>query len=243
MILHSDIKSNETYLHDLANDGVSVFQNKISAELIEQLTEEVTRIKESVEVKIKDLSRPLKKHTDIAERHLGRLDYRCGFKADIFTTIAKPMVEIIKHASPDIDCNHYWGIIESAGGAGATNWHRDVYPMLNKTEGVNLGALDISLPPIYFTVLIPLVNVTAENGPTGFIKGSHKRKIVDPSVEEQYAPLTQPGDFIIFDGRTMHIGLANQTATARPIAYITFAAEWYHDQTFVADKYMFPELH
>jgi ectoine hydroxylase-related dioxygenase (phytanoyl-CoA dioxygenase family) len=192
--------------------------------------------------KINTMNRPLKTYSDIAERELGRLDYRCGFTAEIFKNVAPPIIQLIKEMSPAIDFKHYWGAIPSLGGSGPTIWHRDVYSLLNTTEGVNLDALDLSLPPYYFTVLIPLVEMTKEYGPTEFIKGSHKKIIVDENEEEIYAPLLNPGDIVIFEGRTMHRGLANRTNNERLIAYITFIANWYHDQTFVVNDYLFPEL-
>lgn len=242
MDAHSEIKPRENYLNQMIEDGVIVFKNKITANSIQILRKEITHIREKVMVKISTMKRPLETYSDIAERHLGRLDYRCGFIADIFHHVAEPIIHVIKKLSPTIDFRHYWGAIPSLGGSGPTNMHRDVYPILNTTEGVNLDLLDIHLPPYYFTVLIPLVEITKENGPTEFIKGSHRIPIVDDTAAEIYAPLLSPGDVVIFDGRTLHRGSANKTNEERLTAYITFVANWYHDQTFTINNYLFPEL-
>jgi ectoine hydroxylase-related dioxygenase (phytanoyl-CoA dioxygenase family) len=109
-------------------------------------------------------------------------------------------------------------------------------------EGENLSLFDINLPPYYFTVLIPLVEITPQNGPTKFIKGSYCKRIVDINKAEIYAPLLSPGDVVIFDGRTLHQGSANHTDDTRWIAYMTFVANWYHDQTFSINQMLFPEL-
>ncbi len=226
----------------LLKEGVLVINNMFDANTINALTREINKIREKVLAKINNMARPLETYSDIAERHLGRLDYRCGFTSDIFHEAAKPVIQIIQQLSPDINFNHYWGAIPSDGGSGPTNMHRDVYPISNKTIGVNLSELDLRLPPYYFTVLIPLVEVTQENGPTEFIKGSHLLPIVDDAKAPIYSPLLSPGDIVIFDGRTLHRGTANQTAHEKLVAYITFTANWYHDQTFTINHYLFPEL-
>lgn len=120
--------------------------------------------------------------------------------------------------------------------------HRDVYPFLNTTPGVDIGQHEISLPPYYFTVLIPLVEITRENGPTEFIKKSHQKGKVDSTQAEIFAPLLSLGDIVIFDGRTLHRGGANHSSAERLVAYITYVANWYHDQTFALSEYLFPEL-
>jgi ectoine hydroxylase-related dioxygenase (phytanoyl-CoA dioxygenase family) len=91
-------------------------------------------------------------------------------------------------------------------------------------------------------VLIPLVPITHDNGPTQFIKSSHLKASVDIDLEEIYSPLLTPGDIVIFDGRTLHQGAANNSNDERLVAYITFVADWYHDQTFTINHYLFPEL-
>ena len=168
----------DSYIESLLQTGVFVFKNIISPEKIQFLETEINKISETVTLKIKTMARPLRTYSDIAERELGRLDYRCGFNADIFNEVARPIDTIIKKISPTLDFTRYWGMITALGGAGPTNMHRDVYPFLNTTAGVNLGSHEIKLPPYYFTVLIPLIIITKENGPTEFIKFSKNKKIV-----------------------------------------------------------------
>ena len=233
---------NKPYIVDILDSGVVLFKQLIPTEKIQTLQLEVNKTREIVMSKIITMERPLKTYSDIAERELGRLDYRCGFNAEIFNEVAHPIDKIINEISSTIEFRRYWGLITSLGGAGPTNMHRDVYPFLNTTTGVNLGSDEINFPPYYFTVLIPLVNVTKENGPTEYIKYSKSKKIVDADKAEIYAPLTSPGDVTIFDGRTLHRGSANNTQEERVIAYITYVANWYHDQTFEINDYLFPEL-
>lgn len=243
MILYSEMEAKTDYINDFLENGVSIFKNNIDAKKIFLLTHEIQKIKKIVMTKVNMQTRPLKTYSDIAERHLGRLDYRCGFHAEIFNEVAEPISRLLQNISPQIDFNHYWGVITSLGESGPTNWHRDVYPILNNCQGENLSVFDLALPPYYFTVLIPLIKITREHGPTGFIKGSHRKKTVDEKQEEIYAPLLSPGDIAVFDGRTLHAGLPNTTQDERLIAYITYTAKWYHDQTFVMNDYLFPEWH
>ena len=242
MDLYSRNEMNESYINNMSQQGVIIIKNIFNTNTIANLMIEINKVRQTVMAKVSKMERPLKTYSDIAERHPGRLDYRCGFKADIFNETAEPIIEVIKKLSPDIDFHHYWGVIPTESGAGPTDLHRDVYPILNKMEGQNLSAPDVLLPPYYFTVLIPLVEITKENGPTEFVKGSHLEQAVDEHSAEIFSPLLQPGDVVIFDGRTLHRGTLNQSKQEKLIAYMTFIANWYHDQTFTINNYLFPEL-
>lgn len=239
-VLENDLSS--SYHHVLQRDGVIKINNAISASHIPILIQEINIIRALVMKKISGMERPIKTYTDIAERQLNRLDYRCGFTANIFDVVAKPILQMIKAISPTIDFRYYWGAIPSLPGSGPTDMHRDVYPFLNTAQGNNLDHHDIQLPPYYLTAFIPLVSITKENGPTEFVKGSHLHSCVDENEVEIYAPHLEPSDLIIFDGRTLHRGTPNQSQKEKLIAYITFAANWYHDQTFKINDYLFPEL-
>jgi ectoine hydroxylase-related dioxygenase (phytanoyl-CoA dioxygenase family) len=232
----------QSYLQQFSADGLVVFNNFIHANQLHAMRDEIAIIRDIVMRKISTMQRPLKGYSDIAERDLNRLDYRCGFTAKIFTEVAKPIIEIIHTLSPAMAFRHYWGAIPALSGSKETYLHRDIYPILKTTEGVNMGELDAMLPPYYFSVLIPLIQITKENGPTQLVKGSHRKLIVEENQAEIYAPLLSPGDLLIFDGRVLHRGSANTSNEERLIAYLTFVADWYHDQTFVINDYLFPEL-
>jgi len=237
-----ELHHKETALKAMSRDGVLVCHNMIDNKQIHNLKFEINKINELVLSKIKSMDRPLKTYTDIAERELGRLDYRCGFTAEIFSIVSQPIIRLVNDLSPMINFKHYWGAIPSLGGSGPTNMHRDVYPITNNMKNEDLSSYDIGLPPYYFTALIPLVEITKESGPTQFIKCSHRKPVVDIDDEETYSPLLKLGDLVIFDGRTLHKGSANLTKEVRFVAYITFIADWYHDQTFTINDFLFPEL-
>lgn len=236
------VQLKQPYINEMSKNGVIVLKNIISSGQIQILINEIDTIRDMVMKKIQTMDRPLKTYSDIAERQLNRLDYRCGFTAKIFDQVADAVMTLIKTISPTIDFGHYWGAIPSLSGSGPTEMHRDVYSILNTSRDNNLDLLDINLPPYYLTVFIPLVEITQENGPTEFVKGSHKKKLVNIKQSEIFAPLVSPGDIIIFDGRTLHKGTPNKTNHEKLIAYITFFAKWYHDQTFDINNYLFPEL-
>src|SRR5205085_3322263 len=106
------------YFTLMKNDGVISFKNLITLDEIAQLKNEIKHIREIVMAKIKTMDRPLKNYSDIAERHLGRLDYRCGFIADIFTKVAESISRLINQLSPTINFRYYWGAIPSHGESG-----------------------------------------------------------------------------------------------------------------------------
>jgi ectoine hydroxylase-related dioxygenase (phytanoyl-CoA dioxygenase family) len=240
MSLEREVKL--SYTHEFETQGLLLFRNAIAAAQIARLQTEIKKIKAMVMAKISGMERPLKTYSDIAERQSGRLDYRCGFTAEIFAEIAAPIQQLVRELSPRIDCSHYWGVVTSLPGAGPTDLHRDIYPILNSVTGQNIGVHDLSLPPYYFTVLIPLVELTLENGPTQFVRQSNQQLTALEDKNKLLTPLLQPGDYVIFDGRTLHRGLPNTTTSERMLAYITFIADWYNDQTFVKNNYLFPNV-
>lgn len=238
----SCISATESYLNHFIKDGVIVFRQLLNAQQLQIIINEVKRVRSVIIAKIATMERPLKTYSDIAEREPGRLDYRCGFTSAIFDQLAKPIADKVQQFSPYINFRYYWGAIPSLGGSGPTPMHRDVYPLLNTAKDNDLDFLDLNLPSYYFTVLIPLVEITEKNGRTQFIKGSHRELSVDEENADKYSPSLSPGDIVIFDGRTLHRGLANHTTEERVVAYLTFVADWYYDQTFTINDYLFPEL-
>ena len=55
-------------------------------------------------------------------------------------------------------------------------WHRDTYNLNGESnpDGTYDDSLVMKLKPFYYTVLIPLDDITEENGRTEFITGSHR---------------------------------------------------------------------
>ena len=117
-------------------------------------------------------------------------------------------------------------------------WHRDAYSLFNNEK------VDLSLPPFYYTMLIPLDHVNAYSGGTEFILGSHKTNLskmniktnkqlcewINKNNDIQYAPELNIGDICIFHGYTIHRGLFNHTNTNRNMIYCVFKKNWYNDE-------------
>lgn len=119
------------------------------------------------------------------------------------------------------------------------------------------AAETFSVSPAHGIVaVVPLVDMTAENGPTEFLTGSHAaafpsgdafwEKTGEPGgaadggggaaagVCEKTPTLTFPADagsVVLFDLRLRHRGTANRGRAARPILYMSYVRSWFHDPT------------
>ena len=82
----------------------------------------------------------------------------------------------------------------------------------------------VHLPPYLVNLFIPLVDLTAENGPTEFRPGTHRLSVADTDVAPISA-LLKAGCALIFDYRLEHRGLGNKTTEPRPVLYFTFGSE------------------
>jgi len=122
-------------------------------------------------------------------------------------------------------------------------WHRDVYSLFNNPD------LDVSLPPFYITILIPLECINeSTGGSTEFILGSHNKPIsnqteLDNYITEQtlnkqsYIPDLNLGDIVVFLGNTIHRGLSHRLSNintekqlSRKMLYIVCKKTWYNDE-------------
>ena len=115
-------------------------------------------------------------------------------------------------------------VVVSHPGAPQQQAHRD-NDHLFAEPGVGPG-----LPVYAVNVSVPLIDVDLETGPTGIWLGSHRS---GQTVAVQRSSMTvspwQRGDFILMDYRTLHAGLANRSARARPIVYLVYGRRWFAD--------------
>ena len=94
-------------------------------------------------------------------------------------------------------------IVDSLSGSSIQIWHAD-----NAYKGV--------------TFVIPLVDLTLENGPTELLSGSHTLfKNIFNGINV-VKPLLSAGDCLVFDARLLHRGGENSSDTSRPILVIRF---------------------
>lgn len=120
------------------------------------------------------------------------------------------------------------GALPSNAKSAPGGWHRDIYSLFENEE------IDVSLPPFYMTMLVPLVELSAENGATEFILGSHRMTLAQARAKTGQRPATllaaaKPRSLILFDGRIIHRGGPNTTQEARPVLYLTYTKRWYND--------------
>lgn len=91
-------------------------------------------------------------------------------------------------------------------------------------------SIDIRLPAFYYTVLIPLVPMTMENGATEFIPGSHKMPCQEAiDSDQRFHAVAEPGSIVVFDGRICHRGLSNESPDDRTVLYMVWTKKWYND--------------
>ena len=94
----------------------------------------------------------------------GRVDFCSGMDAGIFgqssfhepPAVAALMRRLLKNSY-----THYAGALPSVTESADGPWHRDTYDLFDDFDRV-----DCALPPFYFNVLIPLVDLTIANGAT-----------------------------------------------------------------------------
>ena len=87
--------------------------------------------------------------------------------------------------------------------------------------------------------MVPLVNVTALNGPTEFITGSHvnihehgwweaDEQLSHPKTPILALPASE-GSVVLFDIRLRHRGSANRSPKSRAILYLGYVHRWFRD--------------
>ena len=93
--------------------------------------------------------------------------------------------------------------------------------------------VDIALPIFHLVLNIPLVDVTAENGPVQYWPGgTHYHNIpfgqIDPIAEKMHSEYaTMPaGSLMLRDGRMWHRGTENRSNAIRPQIAIVYTRPW-----------------
>ncbi|QEG22117.1 phytanoyl-CoA dioxygenase family protein [Mariniblastus fucicola] len=125
-----------------------------------------------------------------------------------------------------------FGAVVAWPGAESQPVHLDHPPLFDPAEQNQL------LPPYAVTLVVPLVDVTPEIGPTAIWPGSHS----DPNRLQQLSqlmeaadysdaemPVTKLGDAYMMDYRVIHGGMANNSDTVRPILYLVYSRPWFRD--------------
>jgi ectoine hydroxylase-related dioxygenase (phytanoyl-CoA dioxygenase family) len=117
------------------------------------------------------------------------------------------------------------GQVVSYPGSDRQHIHRD-HPLLfgDCEESCNL-------PSYAINVTVPLIDVSAEMGPTGVWLGSHRHfEGGDPHPRDMTMAPFRRGDCVLLDYRVMHAGLPNKSNVVRPIAYLVYTKTWFFDE-------------
>ena len=122
----------------------------------------------------------------------------------------------------DMHLNSFTAVV-SHPGASQQRVHRD-YPHLFFEPGVGPNMLVHAV-----NVVVPLIDVDMQTGPTGVWLGSHRVQGLSVENESITVSPLQRGDCIVLDYRTLHAGLPNLTTRSRPIVYMVYARPWFFD--------------
>lgn len=116
------------------------------------------------------------------------------------------------------------GSLPSTAASDIGRWHRDMGSLFEDET------IDVSLPSIYLTMLIPLVELTAENGATELKLGSHRLPFEEGMKRPSWHAVCSPGSVVLFDARAVHRGGPNLTDDPRHVLYMTFIKRWWAEE-------------
>jgi len=113
--------------------------------------------------------------------------------------------------------------VTSLPGAQSQRHHRD-HPNLFGTP------IDHMLPSYAVKLLIPLVPMNEVTGTTRVWPQSQNNNDRVALNSTSVDPLLNPGDCMLTDYTLLHQGLANSSAEARPVLFLSYARSWFQDE-------------
>jgi len=182
----------ESYFHTLQKDGLIIIENVFSPETIQVISDATQTVYDHVRYMIDNNKLPKTEYPDRirgiskvihyyegrknVDVPVGRYDYQWGFHIGIFSKpefyFPSPIKELVTKGI-ERDCYRVSGSLPLFPGTGAGDWHRDTKPLFSDYS------LDVKLPPYWYTLFIPLDDISEENGTTEFILGSHVQDFTD----------------------------------------------------------------
>lgn len=125
-------------------------------------------------------------------------------------------------------------VVVAFPGAEAQHIHRD-HPLLFGDP-----SLDVAIPPYAINVMVPLVDLTVQTGPTRVWPTSHH---VWSDTEASALPsedvIAPSGSCCLMDYRLLHGGAKNRSAALRPLICMVYNRPWFRDSVNFA---MIPEM-
>jgi Ser/Thr protein kinase RdoA (MazF antagonist) len=115
-----------------------------------------------------------------------------------------------------------FGAVIALPGAEAQHVHRDHPPLFETVSAPS--------PSFAVTVVVPLIDLTAETGSTRIWKGSHQipgdQKL---ALSESAVPYPAAGGCYLMDYQLLHGGTPNVSNIVRPILYIIYYRSWFQE--------------
>src|SRR5690625_4462664 len=174
------------------------------------------------------------------------------------TLVANPiLLQVIRSLLGEDAICSYFASDTALGGSQYQQAHSDVGPLFPETE--------ITLPPFCYVVNVPLVDFTAENGPTEIWPyGTHL--VGEPSItplpdftrieelrnsplgqftEKEMTPqqvITSAGSVVIRDIRMWHRGTPNRTDDPRTMLAMVYNRPWYNHGTVEMERTTYDAL-
>lgn len=194
------------------------------------------------------------KSTSILDMANNRYDFTYGLEN---TKIQSSDINYIMKKLLKNEYNSYLGGLPMLGDSKhhqnrTGKWHRDAYSLFDNET------LDMTLPPFYYTILIPLFTMQVRHGRnTEFILGSHRVNLAEQNItnadELSIWCSTQPtiklnckrGDVCIFHGYTIHRGIESNNEDMNlnkkynqdsGLLYAVYKKNWYNDEPM--DNYL-----
>ncbi len=255
MIFHEEVI--DEYSNTLDETGVVVIPNVFSPEQIETFIAESQKAFEKVKVTVENSTGKQRDYItafdkvyhnrkyyyddhegnpSIIELAKGRYDFGLNGNHGIFASDSflnpEPIKKLMK-TKLGTQYTTFAGAVPAVPQSDDGLWHRDIYPLFDNGEELT-GSYDDSIevkimPPFYYTLLIPLGKMTANNGATEFIPGSHRLTYEEAKDIPRFQSDIEVGSVLLFDGRVFHRGRANQTNDSRMVLYQVYNRKWYND--------------
>jgi len=170
-------------------------------------------------------------YKEVVQRHAHRFEMPYKMDSEEFAVVLRcpRIMRVVRQILGD-DCEVInKSLVLSSPGAADQAWHSDG-PHLSATR---------DLPCHCLNVFVPLVEVTARNGPTEIRPGSVnmtrnlKAEMLKAMVRKTLRPIARPelrrGSVLLFDYRVLHRGTRNASDEPRPVLVYTFAKPYYRD--------------
>lgn len=160
---------------------------------------------------------------------------------------------------------HSFGSALAEPGAHGQRWHTDDPYLFGTDSFLNNGVGGHDLPSYATTMMVPMLNMTSDHGPTEFCMGTsflvgfnkHDVEIKDSLLRKEYndylehlhhlqlkegcpekswrSPQLRFGDMLLFDYQIRHRGGPNHSPDMRAVMYMTYSRRWYKDGNFERD--------